>query len=416
MPFNTSDTKFIKESDGRLTLRYRTDNYSWIQDKFSENEPIRIRGVFYFTVEDLQNKSILNSEQGFEPSHISDFEKEFHFTMGKLEDNYYRIDGRIINITHNLFFHQDIKIEEKIFSGSGRVPIFPIIDKITLNDMYIGGGHESALPYSEFEKLAKEFPNQTEVNKYKLSRITAIIKDYYNIRKDYQTDYENYLNKKKSIKGVDMRELFRKQEIAKYTAIKCKLEDMLSDQTKYNEHQWQYEILEIILLLFPKYIKVFAEVPVKDCYSDKKRRLDYMVVDAVGNIDIIEIKKPGIEKIISVTTYRDNYIPIKELSGTVMQIEKYILYLNKWGSEGEKYLTERYKDKLPAKINLQITNPSGIIIMGRTAGLNNQQLRDFEVLKRKYKNVMDIITYDDLIKRLDMIINQFSGESIVQTS
>jgi hypothetical protein len=35
--------------------------------------------------------------------------------------------------------------------------------------------------------------------------------------------------------------------------------------------------------------------------------------------------------------------------------------------------------------------------MGRTVGLSEEQIQDFEVIKRKYKNVIDIITYDDLI-------------------
>jgi hypothetical protein len=29
--------------------------------------------------------------------------------------------------------------------------------------------------------------------------------------------------------------------------------------------------------------------------------------------------------------YRNNHIPLRELSGAVMQIEKYIYYLNRWG-------------------------------------------------------------------------------------
>ncbi|MFY1612152.1 Shedu anti-phage system protein SduA domain-containing protein [Macellibacteroides fermentans] len=55
------------------------------------------------------------------------------------------------------------------------------------------------------------------------------------------------------------------------------------------------------------------------------------MVDSGGNIDIIEIKKPMDNCIITKSQYRDNFIPMRELSGTVMQIEKYIFYLNKWG-------------------------------------------------------------------------------------
>jgi hypothetical protein len=56
---------------------------------------------------------------------------------------------------------------------------------------------------------------------------------------------------------------------------------------------------------------------------------------------------------------------------------------------------------------IKITNPSGLIIMGRTVGLSEEQIQDFEVIKRKYKNVIDIITYDDLISRLKFTIKQW---------
>src|SRR5690606_24630925 len=103
---------------------------------------------------------------------------------------------------------------------------------------------------------------------------------------------------------------------------------------------------------------------------------------------------------------RDNHIPKRDLSGTVMQIEKYIFYLNKIGVHGENKLTKKYKDELPEGLEIKITNPNGIIIMGRDNNLDKKQLADFEIIKRKYKNIIDIFTYDDLLRRLEMTINQ----------
>ena len=48
--------------------------------------------------------------------------------------------------------------------------------------------------------------------------------------------------------------------------------------------------------------------------------------------------------------------------------------------------------------------------MGRETGLTNDQLHDFEIVKRKYKNIVDIITYDDLLKRIKSCIEQFEKE------
>jgi hypothetical protein len=80
-----------------------------------------------------------------------------------------------------------------------------------------------------------------------------------------------------------------------------------------------------------------------------------------------------------------------------MQIEKYIYYLNKWGRKGEEKLTKHYKNDMADGFKIRITNPSGIIIMGRNKGMTIAQQQDFEVIKRKYKNVIDIITYPPMM-------------------
>ena len=46
--------------------------------------------------------------------------------------------------------------------------------------------------------------------------------------------------------------------------------------------------------------------------------------------------------------------------------------------------------------------------MGRDSDLTAAQCRDFEVVRRKYKNIVDIITYDDLIRRLTAIVSKFT--------
>ena len=158
-----------------------------------------------------------------------------------------------------------------------------------------------------------------------------------------------------------------------------------------------------------KYIKALQGVPVRDTYRNTTRQIDLMLIDASGNIDIVEIKQPFDKCIITNSQYRDNYIPLRELSGTVMQIEKYVFYLNKWGRKGEDRLTTRYKAGLPPDFSIKITNPGGIVIMGRDNNLTQAQRQDFEVVKRKYKNIIDIITYDDLLRRLDFIVQQLEA-------
>jgi hypothetical protein len=60
--------------------------------------------------------------------------------------------------------------------------------------------------------------------------------------------------------------------------------------------------------------------------------------------------------------------------------------------------------ELPGGLEIRITNPKGMIILGRerrpdgTPALDAGQALDLEVIKRKYANVMDIMTYDDLLR------------------
>ena len=42
--------------------------------------------------------------------------------------------------------------------------------------------------------------------------------------------------------------------------------------------------------------------------------------------------------------------------------------------------------------------------MGRSNHFNRQQKDDFELIKRQYKHIAEIMTYDDLIQRIDNII------------
>ena len=87
-----------------------------------------------------------------------------------------------------------------------------------------------------------------------------------------------------------------------------------------------------------------------------------------------------------------------------MQAEKYLFHLNKWGQAGEREIYEKRKSDLPDGIKLQITNPQALILLGRDNDFTGEQRFDFEIIRRKYANMVDIMTYDDLLRRLENII------------
>lgn len=169
-----------------------------------------------------------------------------------------------------------------------------------------------------------------------------------------------------------------------------------------------------MLLIFPKYVAVLSNVKVVDAYSTpgaaKNRLIDLALIDAAGNIDVIEVKKPFENALLSRGTYRDNHMPSKELAGSIMQAEKYLFHLSKWGVAGEKKLRDIYAEVRPPDLTIRITNPKAMIILGRdrrqdgSSALEPAQQLDLEVIKRKYANMMDIMTYDDLLRRLKNII------------
>lgn len=86
--------------------------------------------------------------------------------------------------------------------------------------------------------------------------------------------------------------------------------------------------------------------------------------------------------------------------------------MNKLGISGEKSIEAKYKSDLPSDISIHITNPKGIIILGRSKEFDEEQKMDFEIIKRKYRNVIDILSYDDLLQRLERLIKYFEKQSL----
>lgn len=379
--------------------------------KYSPNRPWVINHIKQDPETDipLRNKTFLFRKEDILSSDVDGLDEEIEFILGILSEDtgYYNIEAKKLGIKQSVFIHKDIEISEDSFITTHSTSIFKKISEIVTENIYVGGNNQNSIPVGDFNKLIKDFPSPYELKKYINARMSVILKNYFDSSSKEQEKYDNYMNKRQSLTGKNLSEMFKPYDLKKYEAILEKLKYMLINEDKYNENKWQDEIIQIILLLYPKYIRAFKGSPVKDTFLNTNRFVDFLLIDSNGNIDIIEIKKPFENIIMSHGVYRDNHIPMRDLSGTVMQTEKYIFYLNRWGDKGEDLLTKKYKTQLPPDFKIKITNPSGIIIMGRDNNLTKSQLGDFEVVKRKYKNIVDIITYDDLIKRLEFIIESF---------
>lgn len=394
----------IFKKENLLILKYSADS-PWVISKLRDNKEISLKKrAFIFLENDLLIQKTLKDQD--------DYDVDTEFVLGTLTNKkYFQIKGRILGIEQDVYLYKDLDITERFFIGVRDISIFKKISNVITENIYIGGNIQGAMPVDEFQQLLKDFPNTYEINKYVDARLASVLSNYFDSASEVEEKYNRYMNKKPSIKGYNLPKLFKENEVVKYKTILKKLELMLVDEDKYNEKQWQNEILQIILLLYPKYIYAFKEAPVRDQYQGKDREIDFLLIDSNGNTDIIEIKRPQNKKIITASQYRDNYIPRRDLSGTVMQVEKYIFHLNKSGIRGENRLSKKYRNRLTSNFKIKITNPSGMIIMGRDNLLSQDQKNDLEVVKRKYKNVIDIITYDDLIRRLKSIITAWENKN-----
>mgnify|MGYP005862856999 CR=1 FL=1 len=397
---------FIRERD-RLILGYEPDfgNDSWVDEKLSEDGQVTVAKIFTF-----ERSSLLSEE---ESERIDG--GRYCFVLGIKENGYFRISKDVLGLNNDLFISQDFPIGKKTFIASRGISIFRKIDRLVSEQVYIGGPHESAVPKAEFQRLIRDFPTSTELDKYSDSRVTRVLKNYFETMTDAQRAFEEYRNRRETIEPRPRTKLLVEYEINKFELARAELSNMLLGQNpdSFKEDHWQKIILEFVLLLFPKYVAVLPELRVLDFTTGtkpKKRRIDLTLVDANGTLDIIEIKRPFKDCMLCKGKYRDSYIPKRELSGSIMQVEKYIFHLKKWGLTGEKEITEKWAKELPSGMKVNVTNPRGMVILGRSAGLSARQRRDFEVIKRKYSNILDIITYDDLLDRLNNVVARLSRQ------
>lgn len=391
----------LSKKNKRLLLSYQPDRFSdarWLDEKLEQDGSVTLRRTFTFTSADLVSQAAQTNDDGGERV----------FVLGVLEGGYYKVSREILGLKHDLMLDSAMKLEPGRFIAQRDISVFRKIDELIDEPIIVGGNDASALPLDDFEHLLKTFPTTTELTHYARSRIARVLKDYFGTLSDAEGRLNRYLGSKKRLAAHSRESLLANFELQKFEYIYAELKSMLAAVESYTEKDWQKKILSLLLLIFPKYIAVLENVHVKDFYSNpgkaSDRYIDLILVDANGSIDIIEVKKPFPNALLSRNKYRNNHTPRNELAGTIMQAEKYLFHLNKWGSAGEQEIYRRRKSELPEGINLKITNPKAMILLGRDNDFNAEQRFDFEIIRRKYANMLDIMTYDDLLRRLENII------------
>jgi len=105
-----------------------------------------------------------------------------------------------------------------------------------------------------------------------------------------------------------------------------------------------------------------------------------------GRKKIIDAKKP----------YRKpDVFPLgKELTGGLVQL------LDQRDSLQKEFFT------LAKGGEFKSFNPKGLLVIGRIKDLSKQQLKSFELFRSNLRDI-EIITYDELLERTDLILKQF---------
>lgn len=387
--------EFRKENDALLILYTPDFNADDVRKKLDEDN-LHLKHTFH-----LGQANEYNSES------IEDPEEEFCFKIGELEDGFYKLDREVFGTNHCFFFSASIKFTSGLFVAHQNRPTLPKIDRLVSSDVYISDQEDpmpNHVPFSEYEALVKTFPNSTEIQRYTDARIYQAFSNYLDGLGDLTAKYEQYLNKRTSSLPVSTETPNSISQLLFRNTYE-KFRDMLNHSDSYTERDWQIAVCQIVRILYPKYILAKREQCIgSDGYN--KKIPDFLLIDASGFVDVLEIKKPNRQKLLTSTQYRNNYVADRDLSGAIVQIEKYIYTLNHGGAGLESSLQRSLSSELPENFNIRITNPQGMLLMGRSNNLSEEQQLDLEIIKRQHKNIVDIMTYDDLLSRLENIANQ----------
>lgn len=456
----SSSLKFRLHRD-RLLLQYRPDNEEYAQaipERLRVEGHVSVRKVFRFLPEDYLSVAqadknphtppdVSGSDLTFAPE--SDYpapdpagnEGTCTFVLGTHIDGYVVIPKRILGLKHDLLLSDDLQFRTAVFLAVRDISVFGRIDALVQQQIVIGGSHPAAIPVDVFEALLKHFPTSTELLLYGQARIAGVLHEFFETMTDAESKLQQYVSRTRKVRlrpssepapRNRIRSLVQEIELKKFEAARDKLKEMLGAVGKgqgsapldfaYTEKNWQDQIVDIFQILFPQYVAVLEQVHLPDTTTDpdgkKKRFCDLLLISSSGAADVVEIKRPEPDQLLSRIPYRDNFPPAKALSLTVMQAQKYLFHLTRHSEQLERRIEQQYATKLPPGLQVRISNPTAYLILGLESWhhhdgdpLNDQRRLDFEVIRRRHAGIVDIITYDDLLRRLGHTIASFQTAS-----
>jgi len=164
---------------------------------------------------------------------------------------------------------------------------------------------------------------------------------------------------------------------------------------RHAESWWQNYIQGRILLMQQGYIRPIEKMNVA---IGNTRYPDFALVTHDNYLDILEIKKPD-TPILKLDGSRGNYHWDVEISRAIIQVENYLEHIANHADQVRSFIKDNYD------LNLKVVRPRGFILAGNSTEFVSQKHRDdYRLLSHGLKNVM-VITYDELLVRLENHIN-----------
>jgi hypothetical protein len=403
-------------SGGQVVLVYSPEQSgpSWLDNKLDSEGDVTLSRTFTVRKEDLRGRAGQDD--------LDDIDEDIRrFAIGTIEDGYRTIRKDVLGLKHDLLIAASVGLRHQTFVAERNISVFRRIDELIDEQIVVGGPRLGAIPEEEFARLLHDFPTSTELTHYARTKISRVLREYFETMSDAEQRLAAYMERRAGSEtnasgGSHGRiPVANELELEKFTYVRDRLIEMLKDAESYSEADWQSAVADLFILIFPQYVAVLQNVHVKEWYSQESRStdryIDLMLVGANGCADIIEIKKPFLRGLVSKGRYRDNHVPVRELSGSIMQAEKYLFYLSKAGRDGERQINKKHASALPVDLEVKIANPKAIILAGRDNNLSSQEKFDLEFIRRKFSNVVDIISYDDLLRRLDNTVASLTART-----
>lgn len=375
----------LSKEENKLLLKY-TSSDDWVSDCLNVNENIYIKGFCF------DKTSFFKKEK-----------KTYSFELGLLEGEYYYISKEKTRATFDVYIYKESPIDFNDLEVNFKYnTTFSLMNKFIEQDKLYIDGNKADLTYEEFKEIHKTFPTQYEIMLYKKARIENSLESYFSLNTKCNKKLNNYVAKKSKINIKSLSQA-RSLDLEKYKIVLEKLKEMLNAPLKYIEDYWRNQIIEIITLIMPQYIYVLKEVTIK---GKNKKRIDILLINTNGNVDIIEVKRYDPKPLIgSHPDSRGNYKPSATLSSAIVQGEKYAYLCNVYSQEFKQEVEKRLREEYKIDFKVNVLNPKVFIIMGNNHEMTESQTADFELIRRMYSNIIDIITYGDLLERLNNIIN-----------